>query len=71
MPFNVGGTMRARIIIEYEPEWTAAALEHLGRQRLQHQEEQAWMTGAIRVPSLRSAAVKFELLDKPSLPKAS
>jgi hypothetical protein len=67
---TIGGDL-ARITIEYGPDRTAAALDQVGWRRLQNQEKRAWMTGAIRVPNLRSVKVKFELLDKPRCPSVT
>jgi hypothetical protein len=51
--------MKARITIEYE----LAGPEGLTRAKLRDREEEAWMTGAIAIPDLTAAVVKFELLD--------
>jgi hypothetical protein len=48
--------MKARIIIEYEVE-----PEGLTQAQLREREERAWMMGAIAIPDLNSAVVKFEL----------
>jgi hypothetical protein len=51
--------MKARITIEYELPWH----ERLTRTELRDREEEAWITGAIAIPDLTAAIVKFELLD--------
>jgi hypothetical protein len=51
--------MKARITIEYDLPWP----EGLTRAERRDREEEAWMIGAIAIPDLSAAVVKFELLD--------
>jgi hypothetical protein len=39
----------------------------LTQAELREREEEAWMTGAIAIPDLQSAVVKFELVDGPPI----
>ena len=54
--------MKARVTIEYEPEWQ----EGLSLQELREREEQRWMTSETLL-ALRSGAVKVEVIDERSL----
>ena len=53
--------MKTRMTIEYELPWP----EGTTWQQLREAEEEAWMTGGIAIPDLRSAAMKFELVAGP------
>jgi hypothetical protein len=49
--------MKARVTIEYDPEWPAG----LTLQELREREEQAWMT-MLQMSDLTFEVVKFELI---------
>jgi hypothetical protein len=50
--------MKARVTIEYEVPWPGG----LTVTELREREDEAWLTGAITIPDLQSAVVKFEFV---------